>query len=84
MISFTLVELLYIVLIIAVVLLTVYLVSALTRINAVLRDVQVVSKLAAKAGRAADLWSDKAAAGVKGIFQHFADKAESKKGSNKE
>lgn len=76
MISLTVAELLYIVLIIAVVVLTVYLVGVLSRLNAVLRDVQEVSKVSARFGRAADAWGDKASAGVAAIMQHFADKAD--------
>lgn len=83
MISLSLSELLYIVLIISVVLLTVYLVVVLTRLNAVLRDVQVVSAVAAKAGKVVDGWGSKTAAGVMGIIQHFAEKADNKKGSKK-
>jgi|GEM_PF-4070116 len=83
MISFTLTELLYIVLIIAVVVLTVYLVVVLTRLNTVLRDVQVVSKVAAKVGNAVDSWGSKAAAGVLGALHYFSQKADETKRSKK-
>lgn len=79
MISLELVELLYIVLIIAVVLLTGYLIVTLTRLNAVLRDVQSISRVVAKVSEAVDGWGGKAAAGVMGMLHYFADKGENKK-----
>ena len=76
MITLSLLEVLYIVLILCVVLLTVYLLVTLTRLNTILRDVQSVSKVLAKVGGAVDQWGNKAAAGVMGLLHYFASKAD--------
>lgn len=74
MISLSILELLYIVLIISIVVLTGYAVVVLSELNGVLRDARQVSTLAAKLAKATDGVTNKAMAAMTGAIKHFGSK----------